>query len=115
MPSFNQSVLTEITNLQSVKNIVAGGATLKANAVLQEQAGGQWNAKTLAKRQALAKRILDSDEMDDVYSAIAMQFGLLIDPAYWLYVTDSNTILNDFNNNESLWNNVAKVTADDLI
>lgn len=113
MPLLNSSVITAISNTQEVKNIVSAGAVLKANQVLDEQTGGNWNAKVQAKRYSLAKRIQDSDERDDVYSSIAMQIMLTFDPFFFLYTIDANDVFNAIN--DDIFNNVAKVTQDDFI
>lgn len=94
MPSINGAIMTEISQLKSVKQYVLSGATLVANQVLKEvdnTQGGSWNTKTQAKRYALAIKILNIDltydvnDNNNILCQIAKDIMSIIDQTYFLY------------------------------
>jgi hypothetical protein len=119
MPAINGSMLSEISKTKIVKELILMGTTILAKNILQESSkpnGGTYNLKTYAKRQILARKILnmelqeDSDFIMTTFARLIME----IQPEYFLFVVDLNDVINTIDTN-NLWNIVANVTGDDLI
>ncbi len=109
MPAFNSSVITSISDLEEVKEIVLAGANIRANLILVEN--GVFPIKVQDKRKSLAKRIKNSESKDEVLSGIALDIMQQIDPTFFNYVVDYNDVANAIN--DGIWNQNAKVVSED--
>lgn len=109
MATYNSSVITSISDLEEVREIVLAGANIRANQILLEN--GAFPIKVQDKRKSLAKRIKNSDSKDEVLSGIALDIMQQVDPTFFNYVVDYNDVANAIN--DDIWNQNSKVVSED--